>query len=151
MSKIEQHPKHLEALLLRHLPDVLGDIEPSAVALLLENLEWVEIAAGQTLMTQGDAGDAMYLLVSGRLRTYIANDLGDQRAVREIGRGQIVGEMSLFTDEPRSATLVAIRDSVLVRLGKDQFKQLLSVSGQISIALTQQIIKRLKTEGSRSL
>ncbi len=151
MTKIEQHPQHLEALLLRHLPDLLGDIEPSAVALLLEHLQWVEIAAGQTLMSQGDAGDAMYLLVSGRLRTYIANDLGEQRAVREIGRGQIVGEMSLFTDEPRSATLVAIRDSVLVRLGKDQFKQLLSVSGQISMALTQQIIKRLKTEGSRSL
>lgn len=146
-----KHPPHLQALLLRHLPDLLGEIEPSAIALLLQHLEWVEIAAGQPLMNQGDPGDAMYLLVSGRLRTYIANEFGEQRAVREIARGQIVGEMSLFTDEPRSATLVAIRDSVLVRLSKQHFKQLLGVSEQISIALTRQIIARLKTEGRRSL
>jgi len=145
------HPPHLQALLLRHLPELLGEIEPAAVELLLQRLEWVEIAAGQPLMTQGEPGDAMYLLVSGRLRTYIGNEFGEQRAVREIARGQIVGEMSLFTDEPRSATLVAIRDSVLVRLSKQHFKQLLGISEQVSIALTRQIIARLKTEGSRSL
>ena len=92
----------------------------------------------------------MYLTVSGRLRTYIRDDDGQQRMVREIARGQVVGEMSLFTDEPRSATLVAVRDSVLVRLGKAEFKHLLSVSSQVSIALTRQIIRRLQTEGSRS-
>ncbi|MCV2359731.1 cyclic nucleotide-binding domain-containing protein [Paucibacter sp. TC2R-5] len=145
------HPQHLEALLRQHLAALLGEIEPQAIELLLQHLEWVEVSAGQALMNQGDAGDAMYLLLSGRLRTYISNEFGETRAVREIGRGQIVGEMSLFTDEPRSATLVAIRDSVLVRLGKERFKQLLAISGQVSIALTRQIIVRLKTEGARSL
>ncbi|WP_310389477.1 cyclic nucleotide-binding and patatin-like phospholipase domain-containing protein [Roseateles sp.] len=145
------HPQHLEALLRQHLATLLGEIEAQAIELLLQHLEWVEVSAGQALMTQGDAGDAMYLLLSGRLRTYISNEFGETRAVREIGRGQIVGEMSLFTDEPRSATLVAIRDSVLVRLGKARFKQLLTISGQVSIALTRQIIVRLKTEGARSL
>ncbi len=151
MHRVSEHPTHLDALLLRHLPALLGEIEPQALELLLQHLEWVEVAAGQALMKQGEPGDAMYLLVSGRLRTYISNEFGETRAVREIGRGQIIGEMSLFTDEPRSATLVAIRDSVLVRLGKDQFKQLLAVSEQISIALTRQIIQRLKTESSRSM
>ena len=145
------NPKHLEALLLQQLPQLLGDLEPAAVELLLTHLEWVEIAGGQPLMTQGEPGDAMYLLVSGRLRTYIDDGVGGQRAVREISRGQIVGEMSLYTDEPRSATLVAIRDSVLVRLGKEAFKRLISISGQVSIALTRQIIQRLQTEGRRSL
>ena len=92
-------------------------------------------------MTQGEAGDAMYLLVSGRLRTYIAADGGPQRMVREVSRGQIVGEMSLYTDEPRTATVVAIRDSVLVRLGKDEFKRLLALSAQVSVAITRQIIQ----------
>lgn len=146
-----EHPNHLDALLRRHVPELLGDTDPQAIEVLREYLEWVEVPAGQALMNQGEKGDALYLLLSGRLRTYITNEFGDTRAVREIGRGQIVGEMSLFTDEPRSATLVAIRDSVLVRLAKDRFKQLLSISGQVSIALTRQIIHRLKTEGSRSL
>ncbi|MEJ6007873.1 patatin-like phospholipase family protein [Paucibacter sp. AS339] len=151
MLNNSEHPKHLDTLLRRHLPALLGDIDPQSIEVLLPHLEWVEIPAGQALMTQGEAGDAMYLLLSGRLRTYITNEFGETRVVREIGRGQIVGEMSLFTDEPRSATLVAIRDSVLVRLAKERFKQLLAISEQVSIALTRQIILRLKTEGSRSI
>ena len=148
MDHAAVHPKHLDALLMRHLGTFLGDIEPGALELLREHLEWVEIRGGDTLMKQGDPGDAMYLLVSGRLRTYIASDDGPARMVREVSRGQIVGEMSLYTDEPRSATLVAIRDSVLVRLSKAEFKRLLSISAQVSIALTRQIIRRLQTEGS---
>src|SRR5690606_36665465 len=101
-------------------------------------------------LKQGEPGDALYLLVSGRLRTYYVDDDGQQRMLREVPRGEIVGEMSLYTDEPRSATVVAIRDSVLARLGKDDFNQLLAGSGQASIALTRQIIRRLQTDGSRS-
>ena len=142
--------QYLDALLMRHLRNFLGDVEAEALALLLDHLQWVELPGGQTLMQQGEPGDAMYLTVSGRLRTYISDEDGQQRMVREVTRGQVVGEMSLYTDEPRSATLVAIRDTVLVRLGKAEFKQLLAISSQVSIALTRQIIKRLQTEGVRS-
>ncbi len=150
MPTDDDPPGYLEALLLRHLHTVLPDIGQAALARLRAQMTWVEIAGGQTLMAQGDPGDAMYLLVSGRLRTYIRQDDGSQRVVREVSRGQVVGEMSLYTDEPRSATLVAIRDSVLARLGKDEFHQLLTLSAQASIALTRQIIRRLQTEGERS-
>lgn len=150
MNPDNVHAQYLDALLMGHLRNLLGTLEPGAMGLLMQQLQWVELAGGQTLMSQGDPGDAMYLTVSGRLRTYITGDDGHQRMVREISRGQVVGEMSLYTDEPRSATLVAIRDTVLVRLGKAEFKQLLGSSSQISIALTQQIIQRLRTEGSRT-
>lgn len=151
MHPAAAHHQHLDALLRHQLHELLGEIAPPATELLLQQLEWQELAAGQVLMTQGEPGDAMYLLLSGRLRTYITNEFGETRAIREIARGQIVGEISLFTDEPRSATLVAIRDSVLVRLGKDSFKQLLALSAQAGVALTRQIISRLKTEGARAL
>ena len=150
MDKTSVRAHHLDGLLMRHLRGFLGDVEAQALELLLDHLQWMELPGGQTLMNQGDPGDAMYLIVSGRLRTYIADEDGQQRMVREITRGQVVGEMSLYTDEPRSATLVAIRDTVLVRLGKAEFHKLLSISSAMSIALTRQIIKRLQTEGSRS-
>lgn len=143
-------PTHLDTLLLRHLHAALPDLEPEAIDLLRAHLSWVEIPGGATLMAEGEPGDAMYLLVSGRLRTFLRQDDGTQRVVREIGRGEVVGEMSLYTDEPRSATLVAIRDSVLVRLGKEEFRRLLALSAQASIALTRQIIQRLQTQGERT-
>lgn len=150
MDSSAPHTHHLDGLLMQHLRQFLGGVDAEALKLLLHHLEWVELPGGQALMTQGEPGDAMFMIVSGRLRTYIADEDGRQRMVREITRGQVVGEMSLYTDEPRSATLVAIRDTVLVRLGKTQFQDLLSISSAVSIALTRQIIKRLKTEGSRS-
>ena len=144
-------PQHYQDELLgQHLRAFLGEIDPASETLLREHLEWVEIAAGETLMSQGDPGDAMYLSISGRLRAYVRDEAGVEHLVREMARGQVIGEMSLYTDEPRSATVVAIRDSVLVRLAKAQFTRLLASSAQVSIALTRQIIQRLRTAQSRS-
>lgn len=139
-----------EELLDRHLRTFLGNLEPEAMALLRERLRWVEIGAGETLMSQGDPGDSMYLVVSGRLRAYVRDDDGIEHMVREMARGQVIGEMSLYTDEPRSASVVAIRDSVLVRLDRAEFGPLLASSAQLSITLTRQLIQRLQSTQSRS-
>lgn len=128
----------------RHLQDLLGELEPEARALLRRHLSWVALAGGQTLLAQGDAGDSMYLVISGRLRAWQRLDDGSERFLREMGRGQVIGELSLFTDEPRSASIVALRDSVLVRLGKDAFNLLLASSSRLSVLLTRQIIHRLQ-------
>jgi NTE family protein len=138
-----------DELLERYLRAYLGDIDAAAMTLLREQLEWVDIAAGQTLMTQGEPGDAMYLSISGRLRVYRRDDDGKERFVRDMARGRFVGEMSLYTNAPRNATVVAVRDSVLVRLAKPAFMELLASSAQVSIALTRQIIQRLQTSQSR--
>ncbi len=141
---------HQNELLQRHLRNFLGELEPEALRLLYDKLEWVEIAGGQTLMAQGEPGDSMYLSVSGRLRAYVRDEDGAERMVREMARGQVIGEMSLYMDAPRSATVVAIRDSVLVRLDKAAFTSLLASSAQASIALTRQIIQRLQSAQLRS-
>ncbi|CAG1017695.1 putative NTE family protein [Burkholderiaceae bacterium] len=139
-----------DALLAEHLAALLGDVAPASMDLLRRRLTWVEIAAGDTLMSQGDPGDSMYLSISGRLRAYVRDEDGAEHMVREMSRGQVIGEMSLYTDEPRSATVVAIRNSVLVRLEKSEFGALLASGAQVSIALTRQLIRRLQTPQARA-
>jgi NTE family protein len=136
-----------DQLLRQHLAAIFGDVEEASLAHLRQHLRWVEIDGGQTLLTQGEEGDSMYLVVSGRLRAYVRGDDGTERMVGEMARGQTVGEMSLYTGDPRAATVVAVRDSVLVRLAKSEFTQLLESSAQVSIALTRQIVRRLQGEG----
>jgi NTE family protein len=139
-----------DRLLEQHLATLLGDLEPSARALLQAELQWVELPAGATLMSQGEPADGLYLSISGRLRAYIRDEEGAERMVREMARGQVIGEMALYTDEPRSATVVAIRDSVLVKLDKPAFNRLIAASPQLSVALTRQLIQRLQTVQTRS-
>ena len=143
-------PLHQNELLEQHLRAFLGDIDAEAMALLRQHLEWIAVAAGQALVVQGEAGDSMYLSISGRLKVYVVDDAGVEHMVREMARGQVIGEMSLYTDEPRSATVIAVRDSVLVRLAKADFNRLVASSSQLSIALTRQIIKRLQSAQKRS-
>jgi NTE family protein len=139
-----------QALLDRYLSALLGELEPDARALLHSCVEWVELPGGATLMRQGEPGDSMYLTISGRLRAYVREEDGRERVVREMARGRVVGEMSLYTGEPRSATVVAIRDSVLVRLDKPAFHQLLARSARLSILMTRQVIERLRQVESHS-
>jgi len=138
-----------DELLDRHLKTYLKNVEPAALNVMRDCLEWVEVPGGQTLMTQGDAGDAMYLVLSGRLRAYVNDENGTPRTGREMGRGQIIGEMSLITGQPRRATVVTIRDSVLVRLGKSAFDGLLATSPQLAMVITRQIIEHLQAGPER--
>ncbi len=144
------HPDYQNQLLAEQLRLALGAIDPDELSVLQQHLEWVELAAGQTLMLQGDPGDAMYLTLSGRLRAYIAEPNGQERLVREMSRGQIIGELSLYTDEVRSATVVAVRDSLLARLAQDDFNKLLSRNAKVSMAITRQIIHRLQSSAARN-
>ena len=135
-------------MLAQQLTALLGDA-PAAIAFLQQHLQWLELAGGEVLMEQGVAGDSAYLCISGRLRVYVRDEAGEQRMVREMARGEVIGEMSLYTGEPRSATVIALRDSVLVKLNKQHFDQLLGLSPQASIIFTRQIIRRLQTEHQR--
>ncbi len=144
MPSAHTRPQSQDALLVRHLHAFFGTLEPEAMALLRHSLEWVEVSGGDTLLTQGEAGDAMYLVVSGRLRAFVHTEGGGPQRVGDIVRGQVVGEMSLYTGEPRAATVVAVRDAVLARLDRPAFQRLLACSPQVSLAFTTQIIYQLQ-------
>lgn len=144
MPTAQTHSTAQDTLLGQHLQAYFGMLDPHALAILRQRLQWVEIHGGDTLLTQGEPGDAMYLVVSGRLRAFVVADDGSTRKVGEVARGKIVGEMSLYTDEPRAATVVAVRDSVLVRLDRTDFQDILARNAQVSFALTRQIIQQLK-------
>ena len=149
MSNQTARPPHRDALLTQHLQALLGDAAPLALAFLQQHLQWIELTGGEVLMEQGESGDSAYLCISGRLRVYVRGDGGSQRMVREMSRGEVIGEMSLYTGEPRSATVIALRNSVLVRLDKQHFDELLALSPALSITFTRQIIRRLQTEHQR--
>ena len=140
---------HREALLTEQLRALFADVGADTLAYMQQHLQWVEIAAGETLISQGEPGDSAYLTISGRLRVYVAADDQAPRMVRELSRGEVIGEMSLYTGEPRSATVVAVRDSVLVRLAKEHFEALLISQPQVSLTFTRQMIRRLQSEHER--
>jgi len=109
---------------------------------LAGELEPVNVAAGEVIFRQGDAGEGLFLVVSGRLRVSVAAD-GPERALYDIGRGAIVGEMALLTDRPRAATVQAVRDSDLLLLRVSSFRSLLERSPALVSGVIRLLADRL--------
>lgn len=109
---------------------------------LLENSQVIELDGGDTLFRKGEQSDHMYILVSGRLHAIVNTD-GAESIVGEIGIGETVGEMALITEEPRSAKVVAIRDSVLLDISKANFEELVKSYPTALWNITKLVIKRL--------
>ena len=103
---------------------LFAGIESAALDEVVDAVEWLLLPGGETLFRHGDVGDSLYVVASGRLRAVVQKPGGDERLLREAGRGDNIGELSLLTGEPRSATVRAIRDSELVRLSRSRFEQI---------------------------
>jgi NTE family protein len=95
---------------------------------LMSEIETLHLAGGDWLMREGEEGDALYLLVQGRLQVLVNNKASDQHTdqvvLGEVVPGDSVGEISLLTGEPRSASIQAIRDSLLVKIDHASFQHL---------------------------
>jgi CRP-like cAMP-binding protein len=94
---------------------VFGALGASTVAFLLERCELVAVAAGAPFFQQGDLGDAMYVLRTGRARV-VRTGNGERLPLAELGSGECFGEVALVAIAPRSATVEALEDATALRL-----------------------------------
>jgi len=128
-------PPPADARAFLRATELFGRLDEVALAKVVESLEWDQIDGGEMLFRQGDRGDSLYIVVSGRLRVTVARDDGSEWVVREVGRGENVGELSVLTEEPRSATVSAVRDTDLARLTRRRFDHLLAEHPQAVMQL----------------
>lgn len=146
MSEIS--PKELlathQGMLIDGLTQVFGEFNQEMLKHLLPRVEWIEMAAGEVLFRQGDSDKTLYFVVSGRLHATSDDELNGRSVLGEITRGESVGEMAYFSNEPRTATVTAIRDTMLASFSEDVFRELMIAYPLVSLNMTRQVIDRLK-------
>jgi len=141
---------------LDKLPDLASatlfrTVDPATLENLLPGLEWIFLPGGETLFRAGDVGDSMYVVMAGRLRIIAQGSDGKDEAIREVARGETVGELALLTGKPRSATVRAIRDTELARLSRLAYEDALKRHPQLASQLLVQIADRQRQGVDRSL
>ncbi len=109
-----------------------------------KEFECLHLPGGDTLFRQGDAGDSLYIVFTGRLRVFTEKPDQGEQFIGEAGFGEILGEMAILTEEPRSATVRAIRDTELLRLSREAFERLLDSNPQVMLQIARVIIGRLR-------
>jgi NTE family protein len=131
-------------MLIGGLTSIFGDFNQEMLQHVLPRVEWTELGGGEVLFRQHDQDESLFFVVSGRLRAFTVDEAGTRTVLGEIARGETVGEMAFFTGEPRTATVAAVRDSVLARFSKEVFRELLLAYPLVSLNMTRLVIERLK-------
>jgi NTE family protein len=126
------------------LESAFGVFDEPFLQFMLQHLRWVHVKSGEVLFHQGDSRQTVYIVVSGRLRVLREDELGETHVLGDMRRGETVGEMALITGEPRTATIVAVRDSVLVSLSRSGYEQVISSYPLVSMRVAQFIIERIR-------
>ncbi|MFC0283720.1 Crp/Fnr family transcriptional regulator [Camelimonas abortus] len=132
---------------LRQVP-MFRDIDPARLKLLAFTSERVQFSDGQRFFTQGDVGDAAYVILEGAANVLLETPNG-QIKVAEFGPNALIGEMAVLAETPRSATVAAVGDVVALRIDKRVFLELLAQFPQMAIAVMREIAMRLERTNAR--
>ncbi|MBL9137941.1 MAG: SLC26A/SulP transporter family protein [Verrucomicrobiales bacterium] len=96
---------------------------PEGLEAFLGHLDRMEIDQGAYLIRQGSAADALYFMESGQVSTVIETSTGDRRLRRQ-GPGTVLGELGLFLEVPRTASVVAEKPCVVYRLTSARLQEM---------------------------
>jgi lysophospholipid hydrolase len=121
------------------------------LALLAESSRVVRLSGHHTLFRQGEPGDALFLVARGQLAAVLeARDLPGRQILGKAGPGSYVGEMALLTDKPRTATVLAIRDSTLIRVPASAFLKAVATYPDCALHVARTVIERSQADRARS-
>jgi CRP/FNR family cyclic AMP-dependent transcriptional regulator len=96
------------------------------------------------ILFEDDPGDALYVVASGQVKVVLIGDDGREVILSVLGAGEFFGEMALIDDEPRSAHVIAMEDSQLFVLRREDFEGILTQSPKIAVALLKELTRRLR-------
>src|SRR6516225_8004788 len=120
--------------------EIFRDLEEGERARLAAELETLNLKRGDALVRQGETADALYIVVTGRFSVTVAER---REAVAELGPGQPVGEIAFLAGGVRTATVTALRDSLVLRLRRTEFEELSAKSPSIWHTLTVTLARRV--------
>jgi len=104
----------------------------------------VKLARGDRLFSEGDAGDKLYIIISGKIKLSRAAPDGRENLLSVHGPGEMFGELSLFDPVPRTASATAVTDAELAGLAHDDVRKWLSTRPEVAMHLLQALAQRLR-------
>lgn len=128
--------------LLARIP-FFTDLPEDELDRIMAQLEIVNLKSGEILFREGDPGENMYIVVSGDLEILMAPDTDNELILNRVPQGEYIGEMSLVTGAPRTASVRAHGDVVLLSMSRAQLLDLLRQHPQLASTMVSVLSHRL--------
>ena len=136
-----------EVDLLRKIP-LFAKIEPSKLKLLAFTSERLTFSGGQELFHQGDVGDKAFIIVQGEADVLVDSPGGPLK-VATLAKNDLVGEIAILIDVPRTATVRAASELTALAISKDQFFRMITEFPEMAIEIMRELAHRLENTTGR--
>jgi CRP-like cAMP-binding protein len=104
---------------------------------------------GSVILFEDDPGDALFVVIVGQVKVVLIGEDGREVILATLADGDFFGEMSLIDDQPRSAHVIAMENSNLLVLRRDDFQRCLEETPRIAVGLLRAMTKRLRLADSK--
>jgi CRP-like cAMP-binding protein len=119
-------------------------LAPEEIAELARSARPLSLGPTERLVVQGQAGGSLFVLAEGRLEVMLRDGAGADALVDTMGKGAVIGEMSLLTGEPRNATVRALDGAVVYEIGTLQYRPVLEALPELIDVLAELMAQRLR-------
>ncbi|NOX61697.1 MAG: cyclic nucleotide-binding domain-containing protein [Chloroflexi bacterium] len=123
---------------------IFSDTPDYILASVADIVEEIHVASGETFIHEGELGNAMHLVVMGEVQVH----KGDAR-LAVFGPGSVVGELSVLSPAPRSASVTATEETRLFRIHKDAFDEVMADRPEIAQNVIRILVDRLRAANLR--
>jgi CRP/FNR family transcriptional regulator, cyclic AMP receptor protein len=119
-------------------------VEPSAVSALTNQLRPVDVPPGHTLFAEGEPGDRLYIIVSGKVKIGRRSPDGRENLLTIMGPSDMFGELSIFDPGPRTSTATTITEVCAVSMDRDALRAWIADRPEIAERLLRVLARRLR-------
>ena len=130
-----------EVEVLRKIP-LFANIEPAKLKLMCFASERITFREGQSLCEQGDVGDSAYIIVEGTADVIVTNN--GPVVVAQVGTNDVVGEIAILIDVPRTATVKATSELTALKITKDLFFRMVTDFPEMGVEVMRVLAHRLE-------
>ncbi|QBD82141.1 cyclic nucleotide-binding domain-containing protein [Ktedonosporobacter rubrisoli] len=130
--------------------DLFSTLNKKELQVLAKSCQPRSYSADSTIISQGDSGVGLYVILKGKVRIQQANDPDKaEEVISVVGPGEVLGEMALLDDLPRSASVVTLEEVDALLLPVWEFRSILRNHPDIALKLLAVLSKRLRKAESR--
>jgi CRP/FNR family cyclic AMP-dependent transcriptional regulator len=123
---------------------LFSQLGPADLQRVLEVARERAYPKNSVILFEDDPGDALYVVRQGQVKVVLIGEDGREVILSVLGEGDFFGEMALIDDEPRSAHVIAMNDSTLLVLRREDFQGLLMQTPAIALAMLRELTRRLR-------
>ncbi|MCH7618313.1 MAG: Crp/Fnr family transcriptional regulator [Candidatus Marinimicrobia bacterium] len=129
--------------LLKNLP-LFGELDDEELVEIWNHVQTRSYKKGNIILFEEDPGDSLFIIKEGKVKITRLSEEGREVILSILGEGEFFGEMSILDGESRSANVIALADSEVFVLKREEFINILTSNPQIAITLLEELAARIR-------